>query len=158
MGEKHFYHDDTGYLAEKSPGSGTYNPHDSVVKIRMNKTSYKDWLKKHGEEKEKYSKRDASIPAPGTYSPMNSTFTTFDLIEKYNKDHEKSKSKEKSNGFGTDARFEYVRPNKKLIVEKRPDPISYNTAYEWRTKKGSPKNKPWNEAVYKGFNTISVYH
>lgn len=51
VGEKHFYHDDIGYLAEKSPGSGTYNPHDSITKIRLNKTSYKDWLKKHGEEK-----------------------------------------------------------------------------------------------------------
>jgi|JI81AbrownRNA_FD_contig_21_2237261_length_214_multi_2_in_0_out_0_1 hypothetical protein len=36
---------------------------------------------------------------------MNATFTTFDLIGKFEKEHEKSKSKEKNSGFGTDARF-----------------------------------------------------
>lgn len=46
--------------------------------------------------------------------------------------------------FGTDARFQYTRPDKKKIKQKRPDPISYKTTYEWRVKKGSPKFKPWN--------------
>ena len=55
---------------------------------------------------------------------MNATFTTFEHIEK-----KANKSNEKIKGFGTDARFEYTRPEKKKIVEKRPDPISYNTAY-----------------------------
>lgn len=158
VGEKHFFHDDTHFLADKSPGSGTYNPHDHVVKIRLNKTEYKDWVKKHQQQLEKRLKREQTLPAPGTYSPLNATFTTFDLIENYAKKSEKSKSKEKASGFGTDARFEYTRPDLKKIKQKRPDPISYNTAYGWRQKKGSPKNKPWNQSIHKGFNTLSVYH
>lgn len=27
VAEKHYYHDDTSFLADKSPGSGAYNPH-----------------------------------------------------------------------------------------------------------------------------------
>ena len=34
VGEKHFYHDDTSFLGDKVPGSGTYNPHDEINKIR----------------------------------------------------------------------------------------------------------------------------
>jgi hypothetical protein len=105
VGEKHFYHDDTHFLADKSPGSGMHNPHDHIAKIRLNKTVYKDWVKKHQLEEEKSLKRESTLPAPGTYSPLNATFTTFDHIEKFEKNSEKSKSKEKSHGFGTDARF-----------------------------------------------------
>ena len=80
VGEKHFFHDDISFLGDKSPGSGNYNPHDEVYKIRQNKTNYKEWVKKHHDQDEKYSKREGLLPAPGTYSPMNATFTTFDLI------------------------------------------------------------------------------
>lgn len=105
VGEKHFFHDDINFLGDKVPGSGNYNPHDYVAKIRINKTVYKDWLKKHKEELEKSLKRESVLPSPNTYSPMNQTFTTFDLLEKLEKNSAKSKSKEKTNGFGTDARF-----------------------------------------------------
>jgi len=42
---------------------------------------------------------------------------------------EKRKKKEKPiifNGFGSDSKFEYNRPNKKIIVEERPAPSAYN--------------------------------
>lgn len=109
-GDKHFFYQDTEYIADRSPGSGAHNPHDEITKIRHNKTTYKDWVKKHHDEFEKRQKRDSNIPAPGTYSPLNATFTTFEHLEKKQK-----KSKEKLVGFGTDARFEYTRPDKKKI-------------------------------------------
>lgn len=123
IGEKRFYYEDTESIAGGIPGSGNYNPHDDVKKIRMNKTVYKDWVKKHGAERERSDGKCKALPDPATYSPLNSTFTTFELIDK-----EKKKSR-KSNFFGNDARFEYTRPDLKKIKEKRPDPISYNTLY-----------------------------
>lgn len=33
------------------------------------------------------------MPAPGTYSPLNATFATFDTIQRALKESEKSKSK-----------------------------------------------------------------
>lgn len=45
------------------------------------------------------------------------------------------------NGFGSDARFPYVRPKKKVIVEKRPSPSSYETKIYWKDKSVSPKKK-----------------
>jgi hypothetical protein len=56
-----------------------------------------------------------------------------------------SKSKEKSKGFGTDARFESTRDDKRVIKEKRPDPNAYRTSLEWRPAKATAeKAKPWN--------------
>lgn len=46
-GEKRFYHEDTTFIAGGAPGSGQYNPHDHVTKIRLNKTDHKFWIKKH---------------------------------------------------------------------------------------------------------------
>ena len=43
------------------------------------------------------------MPAPGTYSPMNCTFTTFDTL------NSPKKKDSKNEGFGTDARFTYTR-------------------------------------------------
>lgn len=34
VGEKHFFHDDISFLGDKAPGSGNYNPHDEINKIR----------------------------------------------------------------------------------------------------------------------------
>ena len=64
------------------PGAGNYNPHDDIHKIRKNKTIYKEWIKKHSAEKERSDKKCKGLPDPGTYKPLNSTFTTFDMIEK----------------------------------------------------------------------------
>lgn len=80
---------------------GNYSPHDEIIKVRKNKTVYKDWVSKHKAETSRDLKRDAIKPAPGTYSPMNCTFTTFDSISQ-------SPNKEK-HGFGSDARFTYTR-------------------------------------------------
>lgn len=117
----------------------------------MNKTDYKFWVKKHKEEAESFLKRDSVKPAPGTHSPMNTTLTTFDqLATEYTKPTKK-------HYLGTDAKFEYTRENKKKIVEKRPDPSSYTTTFEWRSKEISPKKTIWNDLVWKG-STHSVYH
>ena len=80
VGEKHFFYEDTELLANRNPGAGNYNPHFSIKKVRKNKTQYKEWIKKHKDWSERKQKRDATIPAPGTYCPMNQTFTTFDHL------------------------------------------------------------------------------
>ena len=54
------------------------------------------------------SKRLSLVPAPGTYTPMNATITTFDSLSK-------SPKSPKFEGFGKDARFTYTRPEKKKI-------------------------------------------
>lgn len=59
---------------------------------------------------------------------MNTTLSTFDQLAVDNKKPSKKLY------FGSDTRFEYTRPNKKKIVEKRPAPSEYNTLYEWRSK------------------------
>jgi hypothetical protein len=59
--------------------------------------------------------------------------------------------------FGCDARFEYTRENKKTVVEKRPDPSSYETIINWKGKNVSPKKQFWTEMVWKG-QPLSVYH
>jgi hypothetical protein len=67
-------------MAGGCPGSGQYNPHDNITKIKINKTDHQHWIKKHKDASEKSLKYESKLPAPGTYTPMNSTFTTFDLI------------------------------------------------------------------------------
>ena len=99
-----------------------------------------------------FKKRALSIPGSSTYSPLDQSFRTFDHLNNSPK-----KSLEKKNCFGSDARFPYVRPPKKVIVEKRPDPISYTTTITWRGKKDSPKKRTWNECIWKG-SSSSVYH
>ena len=49
IGQKHFYHQDNDFLAEKSPGAGNYNPHFIQGKMRFNKTDYKFWKEKANE-------------------------------------------------------------------------------------------------------------
>ena len=55
------------------------------------------------------------------------------------------------NGFGSDSRFEYTRPNKKMIIEERPAPCNYETKIEWRGKSNmSPKKKRWADLLWTG--------
>jgi len=96
-------------------------------------------------------KRDSVKPAPGTHNPMNVTLDTFDKIEKNNK------AESKVQHFGLDSKFEYTRAQKKKIVEKRPDPSSYRTTFEWKGKDISPKKTMWETNIYKGPSS-SVYH
>ena len=74
---------------------------------------------------------------------MNTTLSTFDQIA------EELKKPSKKKCFGSDARFEYTRAQKKKIVEKRPAPSAYNTMTEWRSKEMSPKKTLWNDMVWR---------
>ncbi len=49
------------------------------------------------------------MPAPATYQPLHQNYRSFSSIEKIEK-------KMIKNGFGSDARFPYLRQNKKIIV------------------------------------------
>lgn len=60
-------------------------------------------------------------------------------------------------GFGTDSRFPYVRPDKKMIKEVRPSPNTYNTGMNWRGKNYTEKQKQWHEALWKGSMSESIY-
>jgi hypothetical protein len=95
-------------------------------------------MKKHRLDGETLSKREAIKPAPGTHSPMNTTLFTFDqLALEYRKPSKKK-------GFGTDAKFEYTRENKKAIIEKRADLLAHAQVFEWKGKSVSPKKILWN--------------
>ena len=96
-------------------------------------------------------KRDSVKPAPGTHNPMNMTLNTFETIQK------SQEKPSKVNHFGLDAKFEYTRPEKKKIVEKRPAPSNYKTTLEWRSKDMSPKKVLWNTMIWKG-QSNSIYH
>lgn len=61
------------------------------------------------------------------------------------------------NGFGSDARFPYVRPNKKVNIEQRPSPNKYETKIEWKGKDVSPTKKRWADIIYTG-SPPKVYH
>ncbi len=95
--------------------------------------------------------RESIKPAPGTHSPMNTTFTTFDQLKT-----ELSKPSKK-HYLGTDARFEYTREQKKKITEQRPAPSNYQTTIEWKGKDVSPKKTIWSDLVWRGHSS-SVYH
>ena len=48
VGEKHFFYEDTEFLANNlAPGSGNCNPHVDVPHLKMNKTTPKFWVDKH---------------------------------------------------------------------------------------------------------------
>jgi hypothetical protein len=82
---------------------------------------------------------------------MSSSFITFDqLAVLYSKPS-------KRNFFGKDAKFEYTRDKKKVIVEKRPDPSVHSVVLEWKGKGVSPKKPILSELVTKG-HSQSVYH
>jgi hypothetical protein len=68
-----------------------------------------------------------------------------------------SRDKQIKNGFGSDARFEYVRTNKRKIAEVRPTPCTYNTRIDWKDKKTSPKKKEWIKMLWKG-SPPNIYH
>jgi len=61
------------------------------------------------------------------------------------------KSKELKNGFGSDSRFPYTRPNKKVIIEERPAPCHYETKIDWKGKGNiSPTKKRWTDLLWTG--------
>ena len=55
--EKRYFHMDTTFLADKSPGSGHYNPHDDVEKLHKSTGDWKMWTTKHQKWNEVLSKR-----------------------------------------------------------------------------------------------------
>lgn len=62
---------DTTFLADKSPGPGNHNPHDDVEKLHKSTGDWKMWTTKHQKWNEVLTKREAKIPAPGTYTPIS---------------------------------------------------------------------------------------
>jgi hypothetical protein len=151
QGEKTFFYMDTEKASDSVPGPGNFCPHLPSPRIRPDKTDYKFWVDKHKKEGDVLSQRNSAKPAPGTHSPMNMTLNTFERLEK---EHERPS---KIHHFGMDSRFDYTRPSKKKIVEKRPDPSSYKTTIEWKGKDVSPKKQLWDTMIWKGRST-SVYH
>ena len=117
-----------------------------------NRSDHHHWIKKHKKQEERDHKRDLVRPTAGTYNPLYQSFNTFEKIN-----ISPRKSFEKKNGFGNDARFPYVRPDKKKIKEVRPSPNSYNTHMNWRGKSDSSKGKEWYQSIWKGSMTESVY-
>ena len=61
-----------------------------------------------------FHKKRLSEPAPGSYSPCPLDVITFDRIKTADL-IQKRKKNIKQTGFGTDAKFTYERPNKKII-------------------------------------------
>lgn len=49
-GDKHFFYQNTEQLSSQVPGMGSYNPHDEVPHLKMNKTTHKLWIEKHKKE------------------------------------------------------------------------------------------------------------
>lgn len=90
---------------------GTYNPHLSVDKIKLNKTDHKFWIDKHGKNDKLNTTRELARPNPASYSPTNQSYDTFQRTFSLPK-----KDRLVKNGFGSDARFPYVRQNKKVII------------------------------------------
>ena len=91
------------------------------------------------------TKRESKEPSPSSYAPVYRSYNSFEAISK-----KSPKEKQIKNGFGSDARFPYVRPNKKKIVEKRPAPSRYETKIDWKGKDISPKKKEWVKMIWKG--------
>ena len=152
VGEKVVFYMNTEKLSDISPGPGGHSPHLSSPTMRENKNDYKYWVEKHKKEGQVIAQRDAIKPASGTYSPMNITLSTFEKLQK-----DSGKPATKRNYFGLDSKFEYTRPDKKKIVEKRPAPSSYTTTHEWKGKDVSPKKSDLNVVIWKG-RSNSVYH
>ena len=72
-------------------------------------------------------------PSANSYKPIFQSFDSFQLTQRM-LDISPRKSLEKTNWFGSDAKFEYTRPDKKKIKEVRPSPASYNTGINWKGK------------------------
>ena len=105
-----FFYQNTETLSNIVPGAGNYSPHSLSPIQRMDKSDYKFWVNKHKLENEKIMKRDSIKPAPGTHSPMPSSITTFDQLAVLFRQPTKKRY------FGADAKFEYSREKKKVIV------------------------------------------
>lgn len=74
------------------------------MKIRKDKKDWKDWVEKHKKIKEIHLSRDSIKPSSCSYSPMNMTLNTFDIISV------SPKGKSKVPGFGSSPRFDYQIP------------------------------------------------
>ena len=85
-------------------------------------------------------KRDRVKPTVGTYNPLNQSYRTFDSISRSSST---SSVKRKKNGFGSDTKFPYMRPDKKKIKEVRPSPASYETGVIWKGKNYKSDSKQW---------------
>lgn len=70
-GEKRYFHEDTSYLSARVPGAGFYNPHDEINKQRKSSGDWKMWTTKHAKWDKVVAKREAKVPAPGTYAPLS---------------------------------------------------------------------------------------
>ena len=70
----------------------------------------------------------------------------------------KKKGQSLSTGFGTDAKFVYERPNKKVIKEERPDFWRYDMRINWKGKKDDVKKHGWSSFVSGRSQSASVYH
>lgn len=150
--EKRYFYENTENLSDSVPGTSNYYPHLEVNKTKVNRSDYKFWVEKHKKESNIQRERDLKKPAAGTYSPLNQSYRTFDHTSRSS-----SNSSLKKNGFGSDSRFPYLRPEKKKIKEVRPSPASYNTITTWRGKGMKSKDKLWHEALWKGSQTESIY-
>lgn len=104
-GSKHFFYEDTEHLSNRTPGMGSYNPHEEVQHLKMNKTTHKFWIDKHKKEGEKITKRRSVEPAPGTHTPIPLGYSTFDRIMTSELTSRKRKEKSQTTGFGTDSKF-----------------------------------------------------
>ena len=142
---------------------GSHNPHQEVPHIRANKTTHKFWIDKHKKETDKFKKRLSVQPAPGTHTPIPLGYSTFARImtaDSAMKKRGDTKSEGKGrvfHGFGSDAKFEYTRPSKKKIVEKRPAPCDHEIMLEWKGKNMEMRGKNWIRARSVG-RSRSVYH
>lgn len=47
VGNKRYFYEDTEHVSNGVPGAGFYSPHDSVEKLKIDKTNYKFWITKH---------------------------------------------------------------------------------------------------------------
>lgn len=50
---------------------GSYNPHQSVDKLKLNKTNFKFWIDKHNKTSKLNTSRDLVKPNPASYSPTH---------------------------------------------------------------------------------------
>ena len=101
-------------------------------------------------------------PAPGTHTPIPLGYSTFDRIMTADRaTRARTASSEKKtrvfHGFGSDAKFEYTRPNKKKILEKRPAPCDHEMVLEWKGKNMQLRGHNWIRARSVA-RSRSVYH
>jgi hypothetical protein len=154
VGEKKYFYEDTEFLSNQTPGMGSYNPHDDVPNLKMNKTTHKFWIDKHKKDSARSMKKHRSVPGPSNYSPCPLEYNTFNRVAVSAPKRKKSLTK---NGFGSDSRFPYTRENKKKILEVRPPPSAYNMMIEWKGKNMDIKKNNWIRTRSTGFSQ-SVYH